>query len=236
MPSKRPHAWFAAAAVLYSCWLLELVLPVGLSSVDSYVSELLAADQPYRLLFRGTDLMAAGCLVVATRRSHGRLASFSLLFFAAATIADTVLALDCAPSVDALCRYRESTGDVSLSHRLHQVTSVLTYLGALATAAAFARRWQARVVLALLVVTGVLSLALANDPGAGLVQRAQLLVIAAGLVCLSCVDPPADRRGHLQPGGGSFRTSGGWRRRKGLVRLGNSTHRATGDLSCSIGC
>ncbi|MGZ3145188.1 DUF998 domain-containing protein [Lentzea chajnantorensis] len=183
--SRRPHGWLVAAAVLYSCWLLELVLPTGLSSVDSYVSELLADDQPYRWLFRVTDSLAACCLLLAARGMRGRLVVAAVLVFAGATLADTALALDCAPSVDMVCRARESSGSVSLGHQLHQVTSVLTFLSALVAAVGFARStrwWSAWVVAVLLAVTGVLSAVLVNHPGAGLVQRVQLLTVATGLL------------------------------------------------------
>ncbi|RAS62601.1 uncharacterized protein DUF998 [Lentzea atacamensis] len=181
----RPGTWLVAAALLYSCWLLELVLPTGLSMVDSYVSELFADDQPYRWVFRVTDALAACCLFLAARRMRGRLVIAAVLLFAVATLADTVLSLDCAASVDALCRSRETAGTVSLGHRLHQVTSALTFGSALAAAAGLersTRRWSARVVVALLATTGVLSAVLVHQPGAGLVQRVQLLTIAVGLV------------------------------------------------------
>lgn len=181
----QPGVWLVVAALLYSSWLLELVLPTSLSVVDSYVSELLADDQPYRWVFRVTDALAACCLLLAVRRMRGRLIIASVLVFAATTLADTVLSLDCAASVDALCRYREDTGSVSLGHRLHQVTSVLTFGSALAAAAGLersTRRWHARVVVALLATTGVLSAVLVNQPGAGLVQRVQLLTVATGLL------------------------------------------------------
>ncbi|GGU78176.1 DUF998 domain-containing protein [Lentzea flava] len=178
MDHENQHAagrtWLIAAALLYSCWLLELVLPTGLSVVDSYVSELLADDQPFRWLLRTTDVLAAACLLLAARTPR----AWPLLVFAAATLADTVLSLDCAASVDALCRYRENIGAVSLGHRLHQVTSALTFVSALI----FAVRLRSRVVIGLLLTTGVLSVVLANQPGAGLVQRVQLLTIAAGLL------------------------------------------------------
>lgn len=180
-----PETWLAAAAVLYSCWLLELVLPTGLSMMDSYVSELLAGDQPYRWLFRTADLLAAGCLLLAARRLRGRVVVLPLLVFAVATIADTLLALDCAASVDALCRYRENVGAVSLGHRLHQVTSVVTVGSALVSAVVLlrrTRRWDAAAVVGLLVATSALSVVLQNQPGAGLVQRVQLLTVAAGLL------------------------------------------------------
>lgn len=182
---NRPQVWLAAAALLYSCWLLELVLPTGLSSVDSYVSELLAGDQPFRWLFRATDLLAATCVLLAARRLRTRVIAVPLLVFAAATVADTMLSLDCAASVDALCRYRETVGAVSLGHRLHEVTSVLTFVSALVAAVGLAhhtRRWDAWLVAGLLTTTGVLSVVLANQPGAGLVQRVQLLTVAAGLL------------------------------------------------------
>jgi hypothetical protein len=184
----KPAAWLVAAAVLYSCWLLELVLPTGLSVVDGYVSELLADDQPYRWVFRVTDTLAACCLLLAARGLRGRLVVVAVLAFAIATLADTALSLDCAASVDAQCRERESTGAVSLAHWLHQVTSVLTFGGALAAFVGLerrTRRWDARVVVVLLAATGVLSVVLAHQPGAGLVQRAQLLIIAAGLLLMA---------------------------------------------------
>ncbi len=184
----KPAAWLVAAAVLYSCWLLELVLPTGLSVVDGYVSELLADDQPYRWVFRVTDTLAAGCLLLAARGMRGRLVVVAVLAFAVATLADTALSLDCAASADALCRQREDTGAVSLAHWLHQVTSLLTFGGALVAFIGLerrTRRWDARVVVALLAVTGVLSVVLAYQPGAGLVQRAQLLIIAAGLLLMA---------------------------------------------------
>jgi hypothetical protein len=170
--------WLIAAAVLYSAWLLEFLLPTGLSSTDSYVSELLADDQPYRWLFRTTDALAAGCLLLAARTLRGRVAVVIVLF-ALATLADTALSLDCAASVDALCRQRETT---SAGHRLHSVTSVLTYVSALAVAVSRHTRWDARAAIALLVTTGVLSLVLHDQPGAGLVQRAQLLTVAVCLI------------------------------------------------------
>jgi hypothetical protein len=181
----RPEVWLAAAALLYSCWLLELVLPTGLSLVDSYVSELLADDQPFRWVFRVTDLLAATCVLLAARRLRTRVIAVPLLVFAVATIADTVLSLDCAASVDALCRYRENAGAVSLGHRAHQLTSVLTFISALIAAvglARYTRRWDAWLVVGLLATTGVLSGVLANQPGAGVVQRVQLLTVAAGLL------------------------------------------------------
>ncbi|MCP2243989.1 DUF998 domain-containing protein [Lentzea aerocolonigenes] len=219
-PSRRlprrldqPAVWLVVAALLYSFWLLELALPTGLSVVDSYVSELLADDQPYRWVFRVTDALAACCLLLAARWMRGRLVVASVLVFAAATLADTVLSLDCAASVDALCRYREATGSVSLGHRLHQVTSVLTFGSALAAAVGLARStrwWHARVVVTLLATTGVLSAVLVNQPGAGLVQRAQLLTVAAGLLlgaraCSSAWGSfvePGRPAGGLQPGSG----------------------------------
>lgn len=184
-PLARPGVWLVAAAVLYSFWLIELVLPTGLSSVNSYVSELLADNQPYRWVFRVTDVLAACCLLLAAVRMRGRLVIAAVLVFAVATLADTVLSLDCAATVDALCRQREATGAVSLGHRLHNVTSVLTFVSALVAAVGLerlTRSWSVRAVVVLLATSGVLSAVLANQPGAGLVQRLQLLTIAVGLL------------------------------------------------------
>jgi hypothetical protein len=201
-PFTQPGVWLVAAAVLYSCWLLELVLPTGLSFVDSYVSELLAGDQPYRWVFRATDSLAACCLLLAALRLRGRWVVAAVLVFALMTLADTALVLDCAPSVDPQCRSREVSGSVSLSHRLHQVTSVLAFAGAVLAATVLERsmrQWSARAVLVLLVATGVLSAVLANQPGAGLVQRLQLLTVAAGLLLGARVS--SSGRTRVGPGG-----------------------------------
>src|SRR5688500_11289845 len=128
-PRWGPGGWLVVAACLYSCWLLELV-PTDQSKEDGYVSVPHADAQAYRWGVRVADVLAAGCLVLAVRRLRGRLVVAGLLLFAAATLADTILSLDCAPSVDALCRHREQTGTVSLPHKLHQITSVLTFGGA----------------------------------------------------------------------------------------------------------
>ncbi|MFD3530816.1 DUF998 domain-containing protein [Streptomyces sp. NPDC058664] len=54
----------ALGALVYTAWVLEVVLGTGLDPVRAYVSELAAADQPFGGLFRSTDL-AAGLLVLA---------------------------------------------------------------------------------------------------------------------------------------------------------------------------
>ncbi|WP_433455199.1 hypothetical protein ACQPXS_44820 [Streptomyces sp. CA-142005] len=54
----------AVAALAYNDWLLQFFLPTGLAQRDSYVSELFAADQPYRALF-ATIEAACGLLIAA---------------------------------------------------------------------------------------------------------------------------------------------------------------------------
>ncbi|MFJ3902182.1 DUF998 domain-containing protein [Streptomyces sp. NPDC090025] len=51
-------------SLAYTAWVLEVVLHTGLDPVQTYVSELAAADQPLGGLFRATDL-TAGLLVLA---------------------------------------------------------------------------------------------------------------------------------------------------------------------------
>src|SRR5579859_5738968 len=65
-----------AAAVLYSAWLLSYVLPTRVGTVDAYVSELTARDQPHRLLYVACDalagLLSVGVALAAVRAERAR--------------------------------------------------------------------------------------------------------------------------------------------------------------------
>ncbi|MFG2495650.1 DUF998 domain-containing protein [Streptomyces caniferus] len=99
-----------AAAVVYNDWMLQLFLPTGLLQRDSYVSELFAADQPYRLLF---GLVEIACAVLVV--SGGALASRVLpggwslagcaatVAFGIVSVADVLVPMRCAPSVEPGC-------------------------------------------------------------------------------------------------------------------------------------
>lgn len=99
-----------AASVVYNDWMLQFFLPTGLLQRDSYVSELFAADQPYRLLF---GLVEIACAVLVV--SGGALASRVLpggwslagcaatVAFGMVSVADVLFPMRCAPSVEPGC-------------------------------------------------------------------------------------------------------------------------------------
>jgi hypothetical membrane protein len=129
------------AALLYSSWLLSYALPVNVGTVDGYVSELPARDQPYRWIFAGSDI-AAGALVLAVGIAGAvkdwrapwwlRAAWWALAVFGLFTVLDAAFPLDCAPSVTQACHDAEQNWTVSGSHRIHAVTSVVSYVAIIA--------------------------------------------------------------------------------------------------------
>ncbi|MCF2529848.1 DUF998 domain-containing protein [Yinghuangia soli] len=143
----------AVAAVAYSSWVLEILLPTRLSSVDGYASELFAADQPYRWVFGSLDILAGVCAVAAAllvlpqvagprtgrRPAHlgwarlgwVHLGWAALAVFGIATLLDVVFPLDCAPSLPA-CAALEEGGLASWRHNVHLVTSVIANAAAIA--------------------------------------------------------------------------------------------------------
>ncbi|MEV5505349.1 DUF998 domain-containing protein [Streptomyces orinoci] len=100
----------ATAAVVYNDWLLEFWLPTGLDPRHSYVSELFAADQPFRVTFAIVELLAAvlvagGALLARSAADDpwSRAGCRCLAAFGAASVADVVVPMRCAPSVEAGC-------------------------------------------------------------------------------------------------------------------------------------
>ncbi|MFI1255552.1 DUF998 domain-containing protein [Streptomyces netropsis] len=114
LSGRRRRLWVAlllvTATVAYNGWLLEFLLPTGLDPRHSYVSELYAADQPFQALFSGIEvacalLVTAGALL-ARSTLPGRLAAigcWALIAFAAFSVADTIVPMRCAPSVEPSC-------------------------------------------------------------------------------------------------------------------------------------
>ena len=186
---------------VYSAWLLEFALPNDLSLVHSYVSEHMAGDQPYRFLFRTTDVIA-GVLFVAAALSmwsaRGRLVSVGLAVFGGVTVLDALVPMDCAPSVDRACRQREIDNTVSLSHEIHQASSVLVFCGIFVAVIGLLTlrktlgapgRFALWACFAVLASTGLLSALLVGGPWAGLVQRAQLVATGATLLLTASMLP-----------------------------------------------
>ncbi|WP_369379425.1 DUF998 domain-containing protein [Streptomyces sp. cg36] len=201
----------ALGALAYTAWALEVLLHTGLDPVQTYVSELAAADQPLGGLFRATDL-AAGALVLAgagwalwrcERRAWSVAGWTGLVLFGAATVADSRLPLSCAPTVDPECAARETAGLVPATHTAHAISSSLAMTGALAAVVALTvaarryRRWAALarygpvlVVLELAVTVWTLTAIAAFQAGRGTWalgagQRAQVLLVAVWLGVLA---------------------------------------------------
>ncbi|WP_344094060.1 DUF998 domain-containing protein, partial [Streptomyces stramineus] len=189
-------------AVLYNAWVLEAVLPTGLDPRHSYVSELYAADQPFHLLFGGVEILTA--LLVATgilawppgaRLPGDRTATagrWALGVFALASVADVIVPMRCAPSVNHACE---------MVNPWHTATSALVHAGlfvsmGLLVAAAVARggrtRWpplrrRGPWVLAAALLTALATVGpLFGRPGwHGLPQRAHLVLVGVWLVLLA---------------------------------------------------
>ncbi|MFD9562499.1 DUF998 domain-containing protein [Streptomyces sp. NPDC059994] len=201
----------ALGALAYTAWVLEVVVHTGLDPVQTYVSELAAADQPLGGLFRATDL-TAGTLVFAgsasalwrcDRRPWSVAGWAGLVLFGAATVADSRLPLSCAPTVDPECAARETAGLVPATHTAHAVSSSVAMTGALVGVVALtvaARRYgrwapMARfgpvlVALELAVTVWTLTSIAAFEAGRGTWslgagQRLQVLFVAVWLGVLA---------------------------------------------------
>ena len=142
-PSARRSVTAAAAAVLlavaavvYNNWLLQFFVRTGLDQVNSYVSEAFAADQPHRWLFGGIEMAAAGLVIAAAVLGGSIAARFGLVLtgwvaisaFGACTVADVLLPMECAPSLEPGC----PSGNLS-----HTITSGLVHFALFASMAAF---------------------------------------------------------------------------------------------------
>ena len=190
------------AGVGYSAWLLEFMLPTGLSAWVSDVSDHFVVGQPYRQLFRTTDMIAGALLMLAAaawwrtdpRRPAARAGLIAVALLGAATVVDALFTPDCVATVAAGCRRRELAVQVSAHHLVHLGSSAVAAVSTLAAAAALARiapvgwwRWWARALLATVVAGQVLSIALYPGGGGGGAQRVQLLAAGAGLVAVGVV-------------------------------------------------
>lgn len=131
------------AALLYLGLPLEALSGFPLDPSSSYLSELAASDQPTSLLFRSTDLVAGGfvvlgCLLLRGRggRSDRRRTAtlLTLAVFGLGTIADVVFPMACAPSASARCAAADVAGRLGTVHMLHTASSMVA-LTAAATAA-----------------------------------------------------------------------------------------------------
>ena len=206
---------FIVVAVLftlsYSTWTVLFAIDPQLDVLHSFVSEYAVWGRPGAVLMRAGDAVAGVLLVVLgvfLRRRHALslLLCAGLVVAGAATVGDTMLSYECAPSLSAECATAEVEGTVGLAHQLHSVTSALVGFGfavaVIADIAMLVRSGRSfaslPVVLnvALLVLLGVSGvLALVPHVGwAGAVQRLSLVVICAWVIVLSV------RHAHMQGG------------------------------------
>ncbi|GAA2358499.1 hypothetical protein GCM10009854_41130 [Saccharopolyspora halophila] len=188
----------ACAAALYSLWVLGPWINPDLDALNGYVSEYAARDQPGSPLFRVGDglagLLAAAAAVAGFRYSRSGVVGWSgLLVFGVATGLDGALTpMACASFVDTGCAVRELVGALPATHALHEITSSVAALGALVAMGGLARagigppaRWGWAWCSATGVATAVTLAALWLGTGAGVVQRAQLALIATWLIALA---------------------------------------------------
>jgi phosphotransferase system glucose/maltose/N-acetylglucosamine-specific IIC component len=206
LTGQKAFRALSAAAVLYSAWLLSYVLPTRVGTVDAYVSELTARDQPYRLLYVACDalagLLSIGVALAAVRTEQARRAPADVVgawaalgVFGLATMLDVTFPMDCAPSVTAACHTAESLGRVSASHEIHSGTSTVAYAAILLNMALVCRSerrapgtWPrlGRVAVPLTAVTAVsTAVVLVLVPvgeWVGVPQRVSVLAVAVWLV------------------------------------------------------
>lgn len=194
------------AAVLGCAFLLQGLSRSRLPVAGSLISELEARNQPDGALFRTATLLAAMATVVFAAGLRHRLppgalgtaGCWAVGLSGLGAVADALLPLDCAPSVDAICRRNEEHGNLSWPHQAHSWSSVLGAAALLASLWLLGRHlrsapgWRGvsvlgRVGFALLVTySGVLTVMTAFYlPGVGLVQRIQELAFSAWLAVLA---------------------------------------------------
>lgn len=128
---------FAVASILYCGLPIEAAMGFPLNPADSYQSELAAQDQPFGLVFRLGDAIAASLVIVGTflvfrrfaLRGLARASALGLVVFGVGTIADTTFSMECASSASAACARADALGQLGLPHQIHTVTSVVALAG-----------------------------------------------------------------------------------------------------------
>ncbi|MER6845046.1 DUF998 domain-containing protein [Streptomyces platensis] len=203
------------ASVVYNDWVLQFFLPTGLHQRDSYVSELFASDQPYRLLFSLVEIACAVLVVTGGAlawsilpggwASAGGAATVALGVF---SMADVLLPLHCAPSVERGCPEGSPW---------HTTTSGMVHFALFASMALFiiaarhghpplelVRRWGPW-LLAISMTAAILTVGpfFGHPGGHGLAQRIHLTSVGAWFALLAVAilrygagdDPSPCRRG-----------------------------------------
>ena len=208
-----------AGGVLYTSWVLQLLLPSSLSPWTSFASELAASGQPHAWVYRCGDLAAGSLFVLAGLaglrqrpgagwRRTGIL--WLMVVFGLATVIDALCPMSCVTTIDAACSARELAGDVPLTHLVHNATSAVggaAFWGVVLLAAWRPGRsrmaWLLVVLGAAWIVATIWTL-LAQVPSLaplllGLAQRVELMLAALWLFAYGV----GWLRGHHTAPGGS---------------------------------
>ncbi|MFD9606196.1 DUF998 domain-containing protein [Streptomyces sp. NPDC059970] len=201
----RPHTFRLGAlggmigAITYSSFLLEALFRTGLNPLSSYISELSVPGRPYAFLFRTGDMIAGcGLLILAMALARRLPASpprtwgcLALAISAAASIADGLWPMPCAPSADPACRATDSTDLGQQLRQVHTLSSLTEFTGVILAMLLLGmalhrtgRRRPARWSLAAGVATALLgsleiTMVLTGVRWAGLPERAQVLLVSA---------------------------------------------------------
>lgn len=194
------------AGVLDCAFLLAGLRSRSLDPVTSLISELEAHDQPGSGWFRWASLLSGLAAVIFAARLRKRLppgplgmaGCGALAVFGLGSMADALMPMACAPSVDRVCRHLETSGGLSWMHAGHTWSSVIGILGVLASMGLLGwhlRRspgWRraSRIGLVGCVVLSAWSaivsvMTLQYAPGLGLAQRIQVLGIAVWVIVLA---------------------------------------------------
>ena len=195
------------AALAYSSFVLARALGSTLDPLRSYVSELGAPTQPASAFFRATDLVAGVLIVVLAVALRGSLprdwrrdaGTGALGLAGVASIFDGWNPMECAPSIDLVCRRREDSmgllGQLREPHTLSSVAGVVAVIASMAVlghllGSEHGRRRPFGVFgqVVALVVTGLslaeMPLTTAN-PGVGLLERVHVLCVSGWIAVLA---------------------------------------------------
>ncbi|WP_295624285.1 DUF998 domain-containing protein [uncultured Corynebacterium sp.] len=195
VPVRAATVLAVAAAVAYSSWLLEFVLPDGVDPLRSYASELAARTEPHGDLFALMDTLSGGLLVLLGLvlwfgvGVRGRLLPLGLVVWGAATVADSIFRMPTVTTVGPGSATALSEADKA-AVMAHSACSSAAAVGmALVGVGVWLLvprlRWLAAVFLALLGAVAVTSgLHEIGGPNLwlGLWQRLSLVAAAAVLV------------------------------------------------------
>ena len=147
--SRRMLAMRACCAVAALCqlaWVAALARPGAPPARTSYVSELMALDQPWGTPLRAVDGLAgiavlAGVALarpmVPARGTRSRPWVLTILVCiavtGAATLVDALSPMSCSPTLSEACALAEHAGAVPFPHRFHPVSSSIAIGGVVVT-------------------------------------------------------------------------------------------------------